>query len=197
MTPSPLPIPPRTTPGTPGTPGTPQSPAGLLELLTQQRDLYQQLRTLSEKQAPLVEAGQPDALLALLAERQRLIDQLTVLNRQAQPLRNDPSVMKPFQVEPGKRQLEQLFNDIQAQRDAIVAQDDRDSRRLAMMRDQVLGELGQTAQTARAASAYRSGATGGSKPLTGAGGRPGPGGAYGGGVSTTLPGSARFADRQG
>ncbi len=59
----------------------------LVDRLTQQRDLYQQLKTLSDQQGQLIADGQAEQLLAVLSQRQGLVDQLTQLNEKIVPFK--------------------------------------------------------------------------------------------------------------
>ena len=54
----------------------------LIQLLSQQRLLYRQLKDLANKQSSLVDGRDPEMLLRVLASRQRLIDKLSVIDKE-------------------------------------------------------------------------------------------------------------------
>ena len=66
----------------------PQSPDQLLELLREQRHLYRNLQSLSERQRRLISGDRPELLLNILRDRQMLVTQLARVNEQLSPYRN-------------------------------------------------------------------------------------------------------------
>ena len=55
-------------------------------LLTQQRSVYQSLRSLSEQQTQFIASGDTSALLDVLGQRQQIVEQLTQINAETEPL---------------------------------------------------------------------------------------------------------------
>jgi hypothetical protein len=61
----------------------------LIELLTEQRDLYRQLRELSGRQRALISGDRPELLLNILRDRQTRVAALARLNEQLAPYRRN------------------------------------------------------------------------------------------------------------
>ena len=61
----------------------------LIHLLAQERDRYQRLQELAERQRALISGDRPERLLDLLHERQSLVAELTELNARLGPFRRD------------------------------------------------------------------------------------------------------------
>ncbi len=129
--------------------------ATLVELLTQQRDHYRQLKTLSDEQQQLVAAGQPEQLLAVLGQRQRHVEALTTLNEQLAPLR--PRMSEVAEASPAsvRDQLRGLVDEVQDLLEAIIHQDEQDKQRLTQGRDAIKTQLAKVARTPAALSAYK------------------------------------------
>lgn len=141
---------------------TPQAPVHrpvdvlkLVQLLTQQRDLYQQLKALSDQQATLIHEGQTDHLLSLLAQRQRLVDALTRLNQDlTEKRRAIPDLQEA--LEPLQRErIHKIMDEVDGLLHAIIEQDDRDRRELEAARGHVGAQLNQVHRGGAAAHAYR------------------------------------------
>ncbi|MEM7576106.1 MAG: flagellar export chaperone FlgN [Planctomycetota bacterium] len=139
------------------TPPTDQATT-LVELLTRQRDHYQLLKSLSDRQQTLVADGQPEQLLAVLGERQGHVEALTALNEQLAPLR--PRMSEIAEAAPAgvRDTLKQLVDDVQDLLETIIAQDEQDKQRLTQGREAVRQELGKISRTPAALSAYKTAA---------------------------------------
>ena len=149
---------------TPAQPDTDTTEAGrLLTLLTRQRDHYLKLRELSQQQASLIAAGQPEKLLTLLGRRQGHVEALTTLNEQLTPLR--PRMAALTQAAPADRRdaIRARVDEVQALLAEIIAQDEADSAELAQQKENKRQALIQTRPAKAALGAYRSanGAVGG------------------------------------
>ncbi|MEM8781681.1 MAG: flagellar export chaperone FlgN [Planctomycetota bacterium] len=127
----------------------------LVDLLTRQRDHYQQLKALSDQQQALVEAGQPERLLAVLGERQSHVEALTTLNEQLAPLRPRMSEVAESAPVDVRNTLRRLVDDVQELLETIIAQDEQDKQRLTQGREAVRQELGKISRTPAALSAYK------------------------------------------
>src|SRR5262249_16506136 len=64
-------------------------PRELIRLLERQRDVFQHLRSLADRQRALVEQDDPQPLLVLLSERQRLVEDLNRCNSLLAPYRRN------------------------------------------------------------------------------------------------------------
>jgi hypothetical protein len=128
---------------------------GVLALLQRQRDLYQQLHALAQRQGPLVDAGEPELLLPLLAQRQRYVDELGRSSAALQPHRARWDEVLAGLAPAARQQVGKLTQEIARLRDAVMAQDHRDCKLLDAARGQVGREVAQIAQAGRALGAYR------------------------------------------
>lgn len=126
-------------------------PSPLVALLTRQRDLYRELKTLSDQQATLIEESQTDRLLSLLAQRQRLVDALTELNRELVPVRQALPQVSP----PQREQVRLLMDEVDTLLQQIIEQDDRDRQNLQAAQRGVAAQIRQVRQGGAAAHAYR------------------------------------------
>jgi len=129
---------------------------GLIDLLDQQRSIYQQLFDLSACQSQLVSAGDAEPLLSLLAQRQRLIDDLTQLNNHIEPYKqNWPALWARLD---GRTQagIQSLIDQVQALLDQILARDEQDRLALSAQRDHTGSQLKQVRTGTAANRAYGS-----------------------------------------
>lgn len=127
---------------------------GLVELLVQQRSVYQELDALSGEQGRLVDAGDAEPLLNLLGQRQALIDQLTQLNARVEPYRqNWPALWAQLDAST-QSHIQRLIDEVQSLLDAIVQRDERDRAALSAQRDRVAGETQQLRRGAVVHRAY-------------------------------------------
>ena len=131
-----------------------QWPADLIEVLDQQRSLYQQLHGLSAEQAQLVDSGDPESLLSLMSQRQRLIDQLTQVSDQLEPYRARWSDYWSQMDDSTRTRVGDLVRQVQSLLEQIMAQDERDRATLAARRTQVAGNLQRMSQGASVNRAY-------------------------------------------
>ncbi|MFW6059651.1 MAG: flagellar export chaperone FlgN [Phycisphaeraceae bacterium] len=143
----------------------------LIERLSQQRDLYQQLKALSDQQGQLIADGQGEQLLAVLAQRQGLVDQLAQLNEQLAPFKEHWPTLSDQLDAAQRQQVNGLLEEVETLLESIIQQDDRHREQLQAAKQQIGRQLEQTHTAGRALNAY--------KPA-GAGNAP-----------------ARFTDRQG
>ena len=150
----------------------------LLGLLTEQRDLYAQLRNLSERQSAHIDEGRTEHLLSILSDRQGLVQGLTAINADLAPLRGRMSELSAAAPAADRQRLRSLVDEVQHLLESIIESDDRDRRALEDARTRVGQELTRTAAAPRALRAYRST---GSAPSTAA----------------TRPATSRFTDRRG
>lgn len=136
--------------------GAPASLSRLIELLTEQRDLYQQLHELSARQQEIIAQGQTEQLLVVLAERQGLVDQLTTINKDIAPLRQRMGDLTAAAPEADKQRVRDLIDDVQNLLTTIIERDEADRRQLEASKAAVGAELRRTNTAPAAVNAYRS-----------------------------------------
>lgn len=136
-------------------PDASRDPRTLVKLLGQQRDLYLQLKTLSDQQASLIVEGQTEQLLSLLGHRQRLVDALTRLNKELNALRSGAGDLQSHLSEEERVQVRALMSEVDGLLHAIIAQDDRDRRDLQSAQQKVGSQLRHVARGGMANNAYR------------------------------------------
>ncbi len=126
----------------------------LIDILDQQRDLYEQLHGLSDQQAQLVSTGDPDPLLALMSRRQQLIDQLTQVSSRLEPYRTNWSEYWAELDGDSRDRVGGLVKQVQTLLEQIMSQDERDRATLAARRTEVAGSVQRMRQGASVNRAY-------------------------------------------
>jgi hypothetical protein len=135
----------------------------LVELLTRQRDLYRNLRELSEKQRALIAGDRPEMLLSILRERQDLVTALARLNEELGPYRQNWDTVHAALPEAQRNAASALVHEINALLRVILRTDQEDGALLSA-RKQAVGEQiadvtgGRTANAAYARQAGSSAA---------------------------------------
>ncbi|MEX0655183.1 MAG: flagellar export chaperone FlgN [Phycisphaeraceae bacterium] len=140
--------------------------APLVAKLTRQRDCYQQLKQLADRQATLIAEGETEQLLGVLAQRQQLVDELGRLSDDITPYRERWAQLSTSLGEDDRQRVNGLIEEVEALLEAIIAQDDRDRQQLQTAREQVGKQLKQTSHAGKAVSAYRTAPTGASARFT-------------------------------
>ena len=153
----------------------------LVDLLTQQRDLYATLGQLSGQQQDIIAHDQTEQLLAVLSQRQGIVSQLTRINARITPLRQRMAAISEAAPEATRQTIRQLVNQVQEMLQSIMADDERDRRTLEESKQRVSRELNRVKSAPAAVNAYRSSTSG-------------IGGAAGG---LPMRGAARFTDSRG
>ncbi len=113
----------------------------VIELLSRQRALYQQLHELATKQTELVDGKNPEMLLKLLAARQRLIDRLTDIDRKLQPIRSEWDNIAPQMTESQRLEIQRLVENVQKILSDIIHRDKEDTQRLSDQKESVAHEI--------------------------------------------------------
>lgn len=144
----------------------------LIDRLTAQRELYQQLKTLSDQQNTLIETGETEQLLSVLSQRQVLVDQLGQLNSEIAPIRQRWPVLSESLSSRQRDHVNDLLEQVESLLQSIIEQDDRDRQNLQAAKQQVVSEVKQVNHAGRAVNAYRA-------------------------APQASPSAARFTDRQG
>ncbi|MBU0640563.1 MAG: flagellar protein FlgN [Planctomycetes bacterium] len=129
-------------------------PQRLVALLTRQRDLYQQLRELSERQRSLISGNRPEMLLNILRDRQTLVNGLATLNEQLAPFRRGWDGMYAQLPEDTRDQASALLTQINELLRVILKTDQEDSALLAARKRAVASEMGALSSGRSANAAY-------------------------------------------
>ena len=126
----------------------------MLGLLTGQRDLYRQLKALSERQAGCIREGSTEQLLSVLSQRQSVIDALSRSNAELAPYRDRWGNLAG-NAESGQRaRVRKLLAEIEQVLADVVEQDERDRDELKGVQRQIGAQLGRVGQAGRAIAAY-------------------------------------------
>jgi hypothetical protein len=132
----------------------------LIELLTQQRDIYRELRQLADLQRQAIDGENSGHLLRILGDRQRLINHLTEVNTELEPFRSRWDQIRQG-IDPAGRQIVgELVEEVQALLKGILELDESDcdalKRRTRSCRDQAAAlAVGQRVNAAYAARQYQ------------------------------------------
>ncbi|QOJ14277.1 MAG: flagellar protein FlgN [Planctomycetia bacterium] len=144
-------------------PATPD-PRSVIALLTEQRRLYTELRTLSQRQRGLISGDQPEELLNVLRDRQSLVAALARLNHDLAPFRRNWEATYSALPEGDRTQAAELLSDVSALLRTILQSDQEDGALLAARKQLVARELAEIDSTRTAASAYGRQAAAGASP---------------------------------
>lgn len=130
-------------------------PSELIALLRQQRDLYERLRELSEKQRNMISGDRPELLLRILRDRQDLVTSLARLNERMGPYRRNWDAAYAALPAELRSEASTLLQEINALLRAVLRTDQEDSALLSAKKQAVAGSLaslsgGQAANTAYA-----------------------------------------------
>ena len=141
------------------------APEGLIELLQRQRDLYQRLQDLSERQRSLISGDRPELLLNILRDRQMLVTQLAKVNEQLSPYRHDWQRIYESLPEETRRTASRLLDDMNGMLRAILKTDQEDQALLSARKQAVAQSLsdvsgGRVANAAYARHVRRGGGSG-------------------------------------
>ena len=134
--------------------------AEFARLLRRQRDLYVQLRDLSEQQRTALEEGSTQDLLGVLAQRQSVVDDLSEVSSSLAG-HGGPWGEKLQELPESERgELRQAVAEVQRLAEEVMQRDEHDQSQLRSMRQRVGGELRGLHAGHAAANAYRGNATG-------------------------------------
>lgn len=133
-------------------------PAELIDLLTQQRDLYRKLHELSDRQRALISGDRPEMLLTILRDRQDLVASLARLNDALAPYRRNWDEMYAALPDARRGAASALLQEINGLLRVILRTDQEDTALLSARKQSVAGELAGLAggRTANAAYARQS-----------------------------------------
>jgi len=129
----------------------------LIDLLSEQRDLYVELRKLSGEQRALITGESPEQLLGVLVKRQRIIDRLDGLTRRLRPYQQEWRTVRAGLNPADGRRVDQLVAEVNTLLKGILEEDATDAELLAARKSDTARKM-QTTKTARyAGAAYGAG----------------------------------------
>jgi flagellar biosynthesis/type III secretory pathway chaperone len=123
--------------------GTSEHPRALIDLLDQQRSIYEQLLRLADRQSEAITAGDPESLLNVLAQRQVLIDQLLQINERVEPYRQAWSDYYGRLSPTLQTEVRGRIDQVQHLLEQIIEQDKQNRQALLRQRQQVMNQLKQ------------------------------------------------------
>ncbi|GAB4111149.1 MAG: hypothetical protein Kow00105_19820 [Phycisphaeraceae bacterium] len=126
----------------------------MFRLLTEQRDLYRQLKALSDQQSASIREGSTEQLLSVLSQRQNVIDSLSRLNAELAPYRDRWSQISDSVGDARKTQLRDMLDEIEQLLQQVVAQDEKDREDLKLAQQQIGTQLTRVGQAGRVLKAY-------------------------------------------
>ncbi len=126
----------------------------LMELLTQQRDLYRRLRQLADQQRGLISGDQPEKLLDLLRERQNLVGRLAQLNMQLAPYRRNWGGTYGSLPEDLRNQAGVILEEINKTLQVILKADREDGALLSVKKQMIAAEANSVTGGRTANAAY-------------------------------------------
>jgi hypothetical protein len=135
--------------------GTEQvAPERLVKLLREQRDLYQRLRDLSERQRNLISGDRPELLLNVLRDRHTLITALANINTQLSPYRRDWQRVYAALPEVTRHTVSGLLEEIDRMHQVIAKTDEEDQTLLSARKQGVARSLNDVCGGRLANTAY-------------------------------------------
>ena len=109
----------------------PTSADALLGFLREQRDLYQKLRDLSDRQRDLIAGDRPEQLLNILRDRQHLVTALAKVNEKLGPYRRDWRRVYEALPENDQQRASALLEEINGTLQVILKTDQEDQALLS------------------------------------------------------------------
>ena len=126
----------------------------LIDMLNQQRILYEAIHRLSTQQAGLVASADAEALLNLLSQRQHLVDRLAQINQKLEPYRQNWRSVYDALCPDDQLHVTQLVDHAQNALATIIAQDEADRKSLEDAKNAMGKEIKQVNKAGLAAAAY-------------------------------------------
>ena len=133
---------------------TPIASDGLIPLLKEQRDLYLNLRDLSDRQRNLIAGDRPELLLNILRDRQILVTKLAAVNEQLSPYRRNWQKVYDTLPEVTKHTASALLEEINSMLKIILKTDEEDQALLSARKQAVAKSLSGVSGGRAANNAY-------------------------------------------
>jgi ketosteroid isomerase-like protein len=128
----------------------------LIELLNQQRVLYEAIRRLSSQQASTVASGDAESLLNLLSQRQHLLDRIGQITTGLEKYRQHWRAVCDALSKEDQLQVSKLVEQAQESLAAIIEQDEIDRRALEQTKAEMGKNIVQASKAGLAMAAYGS-----------------------------------------
>ncbi len=125
-----------------------------MALLSEQRELYRQLRRLADRQRAFITSNEPERLLAVLAERQQLIDRLQAVGQRLRPYQANWREIRGGMDEAQGRQMDGLVAEVNAILAGILQQDEADTALLSARKSETGRQIGVIQAGRQAGRAY-------------------------------------------
>jgi len=126
----------------------------LIELLTQQRVLYEAIKRLSAQQAATVASIDAETLLNLLSQRQHLLDRINQINQGLEKYRQAWRAVYDTLRPEDQKLVASLVEQAQEALAAIIEQDEIDRRALEQAKSELGKNIVQTNKAGLAMAAY-------------------------------------------
>ncbi|QDU72193.1 flagellar export chaperone FlgN [Mucisphaera calidilacus] len=127
----------------------------LLDLVAQQRDLYQTLRLLSNQQNDYITKGQTEKLLSLLTRRQTLLDELRSVAEKIRPFRESWDQVRADLSEPNRLKLRAILDETDTLMRDIMERDRSDGDRLKQAQSSAKARMSRVGTARHAVRAYQ------------------------------------------
>ena len=131
----------------------------LVTLLTQQRDAYRQLSTLSDQQSDLIARGETEQLLTVLSQRQGLVDVVGQIHDKLAPYRQPWEQRSAALSDEQRPQVRQLLDEVETLLGYVLQQDDEARRQLEVAQKKIGSQLSEVARAGSALNAYKGAAS--------------------------------------
>ena len=125
----------------------------LLRVLERQRDVFQRLRELAERQRAWAARDDPKSLLVLLAERQRLVGDLSQCNAAMDPFRRNWATTLMRLTSEQRLRVDELLVESDRVLGSGLSPDDRDAAMFANRQGLTAGKALRPIDTARTGGA--------------------------------------------
>ena len=130
------------------------NPEALINLLSQQRELYLRLADLSARQRGMISGDRPEALLNILTERQDLIIGLAWINELLSPYRQDWNSTFNGLPAQARQRATALLDEINATLRTIIQADQEDGALLSARKQSLARSLSEVDGGRAAGAAY-------------------------------------------
>ena len=127
----------------------------LLELLTEQRDLYRRLAGQSRRQTALITGDEQEGLLTLLSERQQAIDRLGEVAKELRDYHSDWRMVRQQMAPKIAARVDELLTETNALLAGILEQDEKDVQLLATRKSATAGAMSAARQQRQVGAAYQ------------------------------------------
>jgi len=127
----------------------------LIGMLTEQRDLYVQLKSHAQNQREMITGDEPERLLSVLAERQRILDRLMSLSEEIRPYQECWDRVRQTMTADQNRHVTRLVREVNTILSEILQQDEKDTQLLASRKSTIAREVGAVRTGRQVGAAYQ------------------------------------------